>query len=269
VKANVFEQKKLLVRFSATALVTVALVFAVAHAAFSQPTPSMTPNFTISSTISSSSSSQISALLYPGAQRYLWYTISNPQLVSITVTSVGISNVTAPLGCALSNLDFGQTSFSGSLVVPSMGSNSISVPISLIDTDANQDSCQGTSFNFTYSGSAVYTEVYDTATNVAGSPSPSNVGTSVVYTATVTASAGAGQDPVPSGPTGSVTFMDGPSAICIAVPLTNSGSAISTATCSPSVYSSSGTHSITAVYSNADGNFTGSSSSIFSQVVNP
>jgi hypothetical protein len=269
VKVNVFAQKKLLVRSSATALVTVALVFAVAHAAFSQPNPNVTPNFTISSTISSSSTSQIPTFLYPGVQRYLWYTISNPQLVSITVDSVGISQVTAPSGCALSSLDFSQTSFSGSLVVPSMGSNSVSVPISLVDTDTNQDSCEGTSFNFTYSGSAIYTEVYGTAATVTGSPSPSNVGTSVVYTATVTASAGAGQDPVPSSPTGSVTFMDGPSAICTAVPLTSTGSATSTATCSPFAYSSTGTHSITAVYSNADGNFTGSSSSIFSQVVDP
>jgi hypothetical protein len=265
---NVFGKTKIVGRISASALVAVALVFAVSHAAFSQPTPSVTPNFTISSTISSSSTSQIPALLYPGVQLYLWYNISNPQQVAITVNSVGISGVSAPSGCAISNLDFSQTSFSGSLAIPAMSSSAVSVPISLIDTNTNQDSCEGTTFNFTYSGSATYTEVYGTATAVTASPSPSSVGQSVVYTATVTASVGADQDPLPNSPTGTVTFMDGPSPICSSIPVTSTGIATSVATCTTFAYSSPVTHSITAVYSNSDGNFTGSTSPIFSQVVN-
>jgi hypothetical protein len=266
---NVFGKTNVVGRISATALVTVALVFVVAHAAFPQPGPNLIPNFTITSTISSSSSSQVPALLYPGAQRYLWYNIYNPQQVSITVNSVGISDVSAPSGCPLSNLDFSQTTFSGSLIVPALSSNAVSMPISLIETNTNQDLCEEKTFNFSYSGSATYTEVYGTATAVTALPSPSNVGKSVVYTATVSASAGVNQDPVPSSPTGYVTFMDGPTPICISVPLSSTGVATSTATCTTLAYSAPGIHSITAVYSDADGNFSGSASPIFSQIVNP
>jgi hypothetical protein len=258
--------RRIVGRASATALVTVALIFAVSHASGSAPNSS--PNFTITSSISSSSSAQISAVLYPGVQSYLWYNISNPQLVPITVNSVGISGVTVPSGCAISNLDFSQTTLSGPLSVPALSSIAVSVPISLIDTNTNQDSCEGTTFNFSYSGSATFTEVYGTATAVTASPSPSSVGQSVVYTATVTASVGADQDPLPNSPTGTVTFMDGLSPICTSIPLTSAGLATSTATCTTLAYSSAITHSITAVYSNSDGNFTGSTSPIFSQVVN-
>jgi hypothetical protein len=260
-------------RIGATALCTAALVFTVAHAAIGDSgnsnAPEPNPTFTVASTISSSSSSPIPALLYPGVQRYLWYDISNPLQVSITVTSVGISNVVAPLGCPISNLDFGETTFSGSLTVPALGANSVEVPISLYDTDTNQDSCEGTTFSFTYSGSAVYTEVYATVSAVTGAPSPSRVGESVVYTDTVTASVAADQDPVPNSPTGTVTFMDGPSAICAAVPVVSTSITTSAATCSPFAYSSMGTHSITAIFVNTDGNFTGSTSPVFTQTVNP
>jgi hypothetical protein len=266
---NVFGKTKIAGRISATALVTAALVFAVAHAAFPIPSSNLTPNFTITSTISSSSTSQVPALLYPGVQRYLWYNITNPQQVPITVTSVGISSVAAPSGCAISNLDFSQATFSGSLPIPALSSSAVSVPISLIETNTNQDLCEARTFNFTYSGSATYTEVYGTVAAVVGSPSPSNVGQSVVYTATVTASVGANQDPLPNSPTGTVTFMDGLSPICASIPLTSAGIATSTATCSPYVYSSPTTHSITVSYSNSDGNFSGSTSPVFSQVVSP
>jgi Bacterial Ig-like domain (group 3) len=267
---NVFGQKTAIVRISATALVTLALIFAVSHAALGfNPTPNTDVDFSISSTISSSPSAQVPALLYPGVPRYLWFNVHNPLQVPITVSSLGISDVTSPSGCPISNLDFSQTTFTGSLSVPALGTNSVAVPISLYDTSMNQNTCKGTTFNFSYSGSAVYAEVYATATAVVGSPSPSVEGQSVVYSATVTASAAAGQDPVPNSPTGSITFMDGTSAICNAVPLTSTGTATSTATCSPFAYSSTGTRSITAIFSNSDGNFTGSTSPIFYQVVDP
>jgi hypothetical protein len=273
VKLKVLWHSKAIGRVGATALCAAALVFAAAHAAVgdggNSNAPDPSPTFTVTSTISSSSSSPIPALLYPGVHRYLWYSISNTLQVPITVTSVGISNVVAPAGCPISNLDFSATTFSGSLVVAALGTNSVEVPISLNDTDTNQDSCEGTTYEFSYTGSAVYTEVYDTAAAVIGAPSPSNVGDSVVYTATVTASASAGQDPVPNSPTGTVTFMDGPTTICAAVPVTSTGTTTSTATCSPYAYSGQGTHSITAIFANSDGNFTGATSPIFSQVVDP
>jgi hypothetical protein len=265
-----FRRSRVLVRSSATALVTAALIFVVAHAALGyEPTPNAGPDFTISSTISSSNSAETPALLFPGVPRYLWYNISNPLQVPITVTSVGIKNVTSPSGCPISNLDFSETTFSGSLNIPALGSSSVAVPISLNDTGQDQDSCEGTTFSFSYSGTAIYAEVYSTATAVVGEPSPSDEGQSVVYTATVTASAGAGQDPVPNSPTGTVTFMDGLSTICSDVPVISTGITTSTATCTPFAYSLTGTHSITAVFVNYDGNFLGSTSPVFFQTVNP
>jgi hypothetical protein len=169
--------------------------------------------------------------------------------VPITVTSMSIASVTPPAGCPTSNLDYSSATFSGSLVVPASGTNSVSVPISLIDTGTNQDSCENTVFNFTYAGTATYSE--DTTTVVTSSQNQSGV----TYTATVTASASSGQDPVPSSPTGTVTFNDGATALCTAVPLSSTGTTTSIATCGPFT----GDDTITAVYTNTDGNFSDSS----------
>jgi hypothetical protein len=106
---------------------------------------------------------------------------------------MSIAEVTPPAGCASFNFDLSSPTFSGSLVVPPSGTNTVSVPISLIDTQANQDSCGNTTFNFVYEGAATYTEVYATTTAVTSSQNQSTV----TYTATVTASAAASQDPVP------------------------------------------------------------------------
>ncbi len=253
---------------SAAAFIGAALLFAVSHAAVGSPsTPNPGPNFTISSMISSSPTSQTPALLYPGVQRFLWYTVSNPLQAPITVNSVGITNAAGPSGCPISNLNLRRTRFSGSLLVSGKKTNSVSVPISLRDTNTNQDGCEGITFNFSYSGSATYTEVYGTVAAVNSASNPSLTGQSVAYTATVTASAAAGQDPVPSSPTGTVTFMDGSSTICSSVSLTSSGTTTSTATCNSPVYDAPGPHAITAIYSNGDGNFSGSTSPIFDQVV--
>ena len=262
-------------QIGATALVAVALVVVVAHAAIGygqKLSADPDPSFTISSTISNSPTSQNSALLYPGVVRYLWYTAHNSLLVPISVISIRITRVAAPQGCLPSNLDFSQTTFRASpdtpLVVPAGETNSVAVPISLINTDSNQDSCENKEFTFSFAGSARYTEVYGTANAVNSSANPSLPGQSVAYTATVTASAAADQDPVPSSPTGTVTFMDGPTAICSSVPMTSTGITTSTATCSPLSYSSTGTHSITAIYNDADGNFSGSTSPVLTQDVN-
>jgi hypothetical protein len=125
------------------------------------------------------------------------------------------------------------------------------VPISLVDTGTNQDSCENTTFNFTYAGTATYTEVYATTTAVTSSSDPSGV----TYTATVTASATVNQDPVPSSPTGTVTFSEGSTTICASVPLSPTGTTTSTATCGLVL----GGDTVTAVYTNTDGNFYGSS----------
>jgi hypothetical protein len=246
-----FERMTAVVLASAASLVVAVLVFVLVSIA---TVPAKTPKFLLSSgtgfeitsTISRSPTSQIAALLYPGAQRYLWYTAHNPMKVPITVTSMSIAAVSAPAGCPISNLDYRNTTFFGSLVVPASGSKSVSVPISLKNTSKNQDSCENTTFNFVYAGTATYTEVYATTTAVTSS--------GVTYTATVTANASSGQDPVPSSPTGTVTFYKGTTAVCT-VTLTPTGTTTSKATCGPITAGST----ITAVFTNADGNFSDSS----------
>jgi hypothetical protein len=251
-----FGQASTVVQAITVVLVTAALISALVFVVTgSTKTPRFVltsgTGFDITSTISSSPTSQTAALLYPGVPRYLWYRAHNPLKVPITVTSMSIAGVTPPPGCTTSNLDNASTTFSGSLVVPALGTNAVSVPISLLDTNTNQDSCENTTFNFIYAGTATYTEVYATTTAVTSSESQSGV----TYTATVTASATASQDPVPSSPTGTVTFTDGATTICAAVALASTGTTTSTATCGPS----SALETITAVYTNTDGNFHDSS----------
>ena len=225
------------------------------------------PGFTITSSISSSSSSQISALLYPGTQRYLWYTAHNPQKVPITVRSMSISSVSAPRNCPVVNLDASRTTFAGALVVPPHGTSSAAVPVALIETHTNQNACQRGVFRFQFVGSASYTEVYATATSLTSSDNPSLVGQVVTYTASVLATAASGQDPVPSAPTGTVTFRDGTTVICSAVTLVSTGPTTSRATCTPPTYLVAGNHPITAAYTNIDLNFTSSTSPVLIQVV--
>ena len=236
------------------ALGIAALVFIfVSVATYPTKTPTfvLTSNtgFSITSTISSSPTNQIAARLYPGVQRYLWYTAHNPLKVPITVTFLRVATVMSPAGCPTSNLNYTGTTFLGSLVVPPSGTNTAAVPISLIDPHTNRDSCENTTFNFSYKGTATYIEVYATTTAVTSTPDQSGV----TYTATVTASAAAEQDRVPSSPTGTVTFTDGTTTFCT-VTLTANATAASTATCGPITASS-----VKAVYTNNNGNFIDSS----------
>ena len=70
----------------------------------------------------------------------------------------------------------------------------------------------------------------------------------------MTASATSSQDPVPSSPTGTVTFKDNGTTICNAVPLTSTGTTTATAPCTVTYATTAGSpHSITASYVNTDG----------------
>jgi Ca2+-binding RTX toxin-like protein len=272
-----FKRAKAVLQASVIALVTAALVFAIVTHVMNRSTSlskfelTASTNFSISSSLSSSSSTQVSTVLTPGATRYLWYTVHNSLSVPITVNAMSIPSVTGPSGCAASNLDISHTTFGGSLSVPAKvnsttpGTNSVAVPISLKSN--SPVSCQNATFNFTYAGTASYTEVYSTNTVLASSVNPSSLGQAVIYTATVTAVVGANQDPLPTSPTGTVTFKDGSTTICSSVAVTSASTATATAHCSPSAYTSAATHSITALYTNADGNFTTSTSPSLSQVV--
>jgi Ca2+-binding RTX toxin-like protein len=261
VKVKVLGQSKTVGRAGAITLVIAALVFAVASAAVGSsqkrnPKPDLGIGFTITSTISSSPTIQIPALLYPGMPRYLWYSAHNSLNVPIVVSSMRITSVVAPSGCSTANLNYSLATFSGSLLVPALGTDTASVPISLIESHTNQDACENMAFDFVYTGVAHYAKEYETKTVVTSSLNPSIVGHSVTYTATVIA----GHQSAPNSPTGTVTFEDGATTICASVAVTSTGTGTATATCSPPAYLVAGTHYITAVYSNSDGNFSGSTS---------
>ena len=65
-----------------------------------------------------------------------------------------------------------------------------------------------------------------------------------------------------------MSFKDGSTTICSAVPVTSTATATATATCSVTYSNTVGSpHPITAAYVNSDGNFTGSASSTLNQVV--
>jgi hypothetical protein len=232
----------------------------IAHSASNQP------NFTITNTISSSATTQTAALLYPGVPRYLWYTAHNPLKVQITVRTLSISSVRPPAGCTTANLDYASTTFTGSLVVPAQGTNSVPVPISLFETHTNQDSCENKVFGFTFQGSATYNVVTSTQTQLSSSHNPSAIGQPVTYTAIVSDD-GTGNHQTAGSPTGSVTFYDGSTVICAGVPVVNGSNDTSSATCTPPAYLVTGVHPITAIYTNVDGNYSDSTSPILHQIV--
>jgi len=99
-----------------------------------------------------------------------------------------------------------------------------------------------------------------TSTTVTSSKNPSLVGQSVTFTATMSNIAGAGIST--ATPTGSVQFMDGASPLGTALTISGGG----TATLTTSTLTV-GTHLITAVYTNVDGNFLGSTSGSITQLV--
>ena len=106
-----------------------------------------------------------------------------------------------------------------------------------------------------------------TSTTLTSSVTPSIYGQSVTFTATVSNTAGAGIST--ATPTGSVQFSIDGAAFGAPVPLSGSGAAVTaTSTATATLAVSGSPHSIKAVYTNADGNFTGSSGTS-TQTVNP
>ena len=99
-----------------------------------------------------------------------------------------------------------------------------------------------------------------TSTTVTSSVNPSILGQSVTFTARVANTAGTGIST--ATPSGSVQFMDGASLLGTPQPLSGLG----TATLAANALTA-GSHSITGVYTNVDGNFKGSTSAGFTQVV--
>jgi hypothetical protein len=178
-------------------------------------------DFTISSTISSSATSPaVPALLYPGVTRYLWFSVSNPLAVPITVTSLGIARVDAPAACPLANLDLGDPTFTGAVAVPARGTATVPAPkpIALINLpDVNQDACKNVTFTFTFTGTGWYSDSPNvvkvgTATVLATTPNLAVLGTPVTVSARVVpetpAGSAGGTARLSAGtPTGTVDFF--------------------------------------------------------------
>ena len=223
-------------------------------------------DFSISGTVSG---------LTPGSNSNLQLTVTNPKSVAITVKTLSVSLGTPlPSGCDASYLDLSAaqyTSQAGFNVAPNGGTaNAPDLTVRLIDAAAaNQDGCKNVTFPLSYTGTAAYTQVFATTTSLTSSVNPSVLGQAVTFTASVAAGVPQqGTGSAPSGPTGKVTFRDGASVLGT-VALAANGSAQF-----PTSALTAGTHSITAEFSNTpvsgspDGNFSPSTSSPLSQVVN-
>jgi large repetitive protein len=290
-KSERFNRTKSVMASGAIALVVAALVIGAStlvlgpRSAFPQhpgfDLTSGSSSFTITSTTyttpsgtyPAASCSGTPALLSPGVADCVVFSVHNNLKATISVqsitTTLDTTNYPAPpADCSGTNLVL--PTFSGSFNVTGGGNaTSPGVPIELKDNGAPQTDCENYTYHLVYAGGANYTEVYGTSTGLVSSQNPSTAGESVTYTATVTASPTSSQDPVPSSPTGTVTFKDNATTICNApVALTSTGTTTATAKCTVNYTTTAGSpHSITASYVNTDGNFTNSNGSL-SQVVN-
>lgn len=225
---------------------------------------SATGGFGLSGTVSGLAPGDTSAVLA--------ITAANQFSVPITVTSITVSEPSAPTSCPLSNLTLNGSAFGGSppavtvgglaQVVPANGSATVTVPILLARAAGN--GCQNVTFPFSYAGTASYTAT--TATTLASSANPSLLGSRVTFTATVTATPSAANPPV-----GSVTFWLCPSgssctgavALGPAVAVNSSGQASLTVSGLPG-----GSFPVLASFSPSDPtSYTGSKSATVTQVV--
>jgi hypothetical protein len=95
-------------------------------------------------------SGQVSGL-YPGAQKQLNLSVSNPNNFPINVTSLAVT-VGSPgvVGCAQSNV--AVTNFSGSLIVAKNATVAKSLPINMLPSAPDQ--CRGATFPLTFGGTA-------------------------------------------------------------------------------------------------------------------
>ena len=205
----------------AIALASAVLVASVAAACTSIAHGSIDhqPQFTITNTISSSATQQTPALLYPGVPRYLWYTAHNPLNVPITVRTMSISSVTPPTGCPTVNLNYASTTFSGSLVVPAVGSNSRRCRFRSSKRIRTRIRVNTRSFSSRSRVRRPLAPLLQPRPYVSSSHDPSVIGQSVTYTATVISGDGSGNQPNSGNPTGTVTFFDGSTVICSNVPV--------------------------------------------------
>lgn len=277
-----FRRTRTVVRASAVALVTAALVFAGTSLLFGSKSGALVSgtNFTITSP-------SPGPVLYPLATTpsNLPLTFSNPLSQPIRVYSLTVSFTnTFPSGCPYSELTLNGTavsllpspvsapgvtfSFTGSsFAVPKAvgatpGTATDNLTLALPENHLNQDACKGLALALKYSASAYYT---DSTTSVLGSsPNPSNAGQAITLSDTVTTTTDS------NVPVGSVVFYSCTTASCstttalgAVVPL--SGGVASTTT----TPATGGTYYYVAIFTPTDStNFTASTSNIIAQTVN-
>jgi hypothetical protein len=267
-KSERFKRTKSVVASGAIALVVAALAFGVSssvlgtrsaiaqHLGFDLTSGSS--SFTITSNVyASPACSGSTALLVPGPARCMVFTVKNDLSVPISVQNISTTVTSAPTDCPASN--FSLPNFNGPLTVPGGGTaNTPGLPISLIDTNSNQDACQGLTVNFAYSGSAQFMD--STSTAMTSSPATPAASQSSTLTATVT---GTDASNDPSLPAGTVTFNSCPTAACSSTTALGTGTigAGGTATLTSSSLTT-GIHYLQAVYGGEGTDYSGSTSPV-------
>ena len=165
---------------------------------------SASSTFTITGSVySSPTCSGAPALLYPGVTRCEVFSVTNSMTVPITVQTITttLASTGLPAQCGLSNLTLPkfQAGVSGAafVVLPGKTATSPGVPISLEDSHSSQNLCAGTTYQFSFSGTATYTD--STSTVLGASPSAPTYGQSVTFTGTVTGDNPNSDTTVPAG----------------------------------------------------------------------
>lgn len=106
----------------------------------------------------------VGGLLYPGAApQAIRITLSNPNGVSIFVTSLTVTVPSGPAGCnSTTNISLAQSNVSSAIPVEIQAHGSLALPaqgrsaptIQLVNLPVNQDACQNARFPLSFTGSA-------------------------------------------------------------------------------------------------------------------
>ncbi len=144
-----------LVRLGVLATAVAMAVFAAAGLGSAATAPAQ--EFVISSRVLDGPSCSMAAVLLPGLERCLEYTVTNTDAKNqITVTSLDVAAVVAPSGCPASNLDVSRARWSGSVVVPKGRTAVVGTGvIMLVDAPTPADGCRGVHFGLTLTGLAI------------------------------------------------------------------------------------------------------------------
>jgi hypothetical protein len=223
--------------------------------ALSVATHSITAVYAGDSNYNGSTSSALSQVVNQGSTTTAVVSGTNPSIQGASVTFTATVSVTAPAtGTPTGTVTFKDGA--ATLGTGALSGTSATFSTSSLSAGTHTISVvYGGDTNFTSSTSSNLTQTVNSSSTtiaVASNHNPAVIGQSVTLTATVTTTSGTA--------TGNVTFMDGATTLGTGTLSAN----VATLTTSALTI---GTHSITAVYA-GDSTYTGSTSSILSQVVN-